>query len=1044
MMTSRVARIGLPAVLVVALGAYAWHVRSVSEDGLAALEALLDTSENRLFEARLGARQRHAPFSPSRGSGDTADRWSTAGRLEAFASAHAGHARLEEPARGLAHLHAGDVDAAIERLGDAAVAASDARIWTYLSAAYLARARPTDVLQAIEATAIALELDPALPSARFNQALALERAGLLEDALQRWTSWSSPAEPGWADEAATRAAAVARQLQSLNTVPSADDLRRASDAMLVRLAETAMDAVRRVLEEELLPGVGAACASADSPDLCGERRNRAIAVARALASVSTDRHPARLAEDLQRVAVDEIRDSGLAARLVAFGEASTLFARDEPTAAAARFRDVALPGPALAPLSASATLYLCLDEYYRSQHAAARSCLAALDAEAARDHYTFLRGRIHWLHGLISLTEGDLSRTAVDYDTAIAFMREAGDTNQAAIVESLRATLLDQLGSHDAAWQDRITVLSSARVDSRRRHTLLNSASRSCLLMQLPRAAHLFQVAAVRHAGDWGQPGALVESHLNQAVVFQRLRRFDDATAHLAEARRHFASIADVRASGRFEADLLLLQGEVLAERAPAEAQALLARAGETLTGMQFELSRLRLERAAGIASESLGDRPGARAAYARAVDVVIAQRTTLPAAAQAASIDLVWDVYERLLGQSLSDEDPLSGLRVAEAARAQVLHRFQADDHTPSELATLLEQLPDGVAVVYFATMADETVRWTLSNTTVTQERLPVGGEALEREVRRLRNALADGAGTAAREAGARLHDLVWPRPLEWSTVWVVPDGPLHDLPFGALVDPTTGRYLIQDVAVGMSPSLRMFVRSSRAARERFADMDSALVILGRTGATRRLEVLPALPFAREEAAAVAAVYPRARVVEGRAATPRAFVTDAGRFAVVHFTGHARADRRTPDLSRLFLAPEGDADTGWLLVRDLESATFDRTALVVLAACETGTGRVFKGEGVVSLARPFLARGVAGVVQTQWAVGDRPSARLLTAFHQGIGTGLEPVVALQQAQAALLSSPDAEALRTWPAYQYAGGFRGSMGNAGSLDRRDR
>ena len=252
-----------------------------------------------------------------------------------------------------------------------------------------------------------------------------------------------------------------------------------------------------------------------------------------------------------------------------------------------------------------------------------------------------------------------------------------------------------------------------------------------------------------------------------------------------------------------------------------------------------------------------------------------------------------------------------------------------------------------------------------------------------------------------------------------------------MHELPFAVLRDPATARFLVEDHPIVVAPNLRLFLAASHAAAERFGRLDRVLVVEGRTGAGQGLTPLPRLPAAAAEIAAVADAYPQGRVLNAAEATPARFVAEAGDFPVVHFTGHAIADRPAPELSRLFLSPSAAEPTGWLLLRDLQSASFRQTALVVLGACETGAGRVF-GEGVVSLARPFLGKGAAGVVYSLWNVSDAPSARLLTVFHRNVRRGLEPAVGLQQAQLELLRQMHTgEELRTWTAFQYAGGIVG-------------
>jgi CHAT domain-containing protein len=79
----------------------------------------------------------------------------------------------------------------------------------------------------------------------------------------------------------------------------------------------------------------------------------------------------------------------------------------------------------------------------------------------------------------------------------------------------------------------------------------------------------------------------------------------------------------------------------------------------------------------------------------------------------------------------------------------------------------------------------------------------------------------------------------------------------------------------------------------------------------------------------------------------------------------------------------------------------------------VVLAACQTAGGPVREGEGVMSLARPFLAAGARGVVGSLWDLDDRAAAVAFTRLHRALKDGAPPVEALRDVQLWMLHSDD-------------------------------
>ena len=78
---------------------------------------------------------------------------------------------------------------------------------------------------------------------------------------------------------------------------------------------------------------------------------------------------------------------------------------------------------------------------------------------------------------------------------------------------------------------------------------------------------------------------------------------------------------------------------------------------------------------------------------------------------------------------------------------------------------------------------------------------------------------------------------------------------------------------------------------------------------------------------------------------------------------------------------------------------------SFPSTRLIILAACGTGVGPAFHGEGALSVARPFLVAGVPFVIATLWDVDDAASRAFFVALHRRLAAGQAPASALRETQ---------------------------------------
>jgi CHAT domain-containing protein len=96
------------------------------------------------------------------------------------------------------------------------------------------------------------------------------------------------------------------------------------------------------------------------------------------------------------------------------------------------------------------------------------------------------------------------------------------------------------------------------------------------------------------------------------------------------------------------------------------------------------------------------------------------------------------------------------------------------------------------------------------------------------------------------------------------------------------------------------------------------------------------------------------------------------------------------------------------NAEDGILTAEDVTTLNLIETDLVVLSACQTATGRVFRGEGVFGLRRAFFIAGARTVVMSLWKVGDEVTADLMMRFYKNLLKGMDKPKALRNAKLAM------------------------------------
>jgi CHAT domain-containing protein len=117
-------------------------------------------------------------------------------------------------------------------------------------------------------------------------------------------------------------------------------------------------------------------------------------------------------------------------------------------------------------------------------------------------------------------------------------------------------------------------------------------------------------------------------------------------------------------------------------------------------------------------------------------------------------------------------------------------------------------------------------------------------------------------------------------------------------------------------------------------------------------------------------------------------------------------------------------------AEDGLLTGLEASLLNLQKTELVILSACDSGSGEVKNGEGVMSLRRAFRIAGAETVLASQWKVSDKATSELMIEFVRRWSSGEERVQAWREAQLSLLRSKDFSNPFFWAAFTLTGEWR--------------
>jgi CHAT domain-containing protein len=169
----------------------------------------------------------------------------------------------------------------------------------------------------------------------------------------------------------------------------------------------------------------------------------------------------------------------------------------------------------------------------------------------------------------------------------------------------------------------------------------------------------------------------------------------------------------------------------------------------------------------------------------------------------------------------------------------------------------------------------------------------------------------------------------------------------------------------------------------------------------------------------------------------EGPKATVEEFRKEILKTAIFHLAMHSYPDTNDSRYSYLqFWTADPTKKEGRLFNYEISLSEMN-SPMVVLSACNSGSGILYHGEGIVSLARGFILAGASSVVKTSWDINDEVSAEIVTRYYKKLSEGNSKDESLRFAKLEYLkgSPPSYSHPYYWASYELVGDNSPLIGN---------
>ncbi len=695
------------------------------------------------------------------------------------------------------------------------------------------------------------------------------------------------------------------------------------------------------------------------------------------------------------------------------------------------------------------------------------SNLENLASIAEKNNYIYLSGLI-WRN--IGSFQGHLFQIDLAFKSqnkALQYFQSCGDTEGVATSHFVISEILSQINEKEEIFlhqKKALSILDKSN-DPIKKALFLTGIASQIEKLNNPQTAIYFHNEAVFLATTTKDEVIITNTLLRRSTTYHHLKNDSAAIDDLKKAKTYCSRITDPLLKSLTKEYMDIIEADYELVNDAKHAVELLTSSLKTYKNYTDKYYLTHIYQSRAKAYNSLGNKNLALKDLIAGIDEFEKQRENISQQGQRISFfEDSQSIYEQMIEMQIEEGNVEEAFNYLERARARGLldvintsnylsKKTSATTNTttgiPFSLSEIQSVVPNNTIIIEYCIMEKQSFVWIIGKKKVDFLKIKISQKDINRIVNNIKNNIEIiDKNNLLNDLTKEFYKVIF-KPLEnylaeATTLVIVPDKMLHDLPFSILINPSTNRYLVQDWAVMYAPSARVFSQCLTKDKEIIKKDDKSLLIISNSTYDKNSSSLTNIPFAAKEASQISNAYNQLMTKNGvtefalltnDAATKKAFYKLASSYSVIHFAGHGVENENFPSYSQLVFAfdetEKSTINNDILYAYELYSFRFTKTRLTILSACRTASGQTKLGEGNISLARSFLAAGVPAVIASSWQIDDQLTAEFFIRFHERKASGQSSLEALCAVQNEFISSSDLKKQSpiTWGAFILLGGL---------------